>query len=326
MTENSFQSYPLFFNPIFQYRIWGGNKLKTLFNKEIPNDRIGESWELSGLSEAPSVVANGVYTGKNINELLQDYGNDILGASIVEKYGNQLPLLFKLLDAREQLSIQVHPNDALAQKRHNSFGKTEMWYVVQADTGSELIAGFNENISIDEFKSAIDSSTVTDLMKHYEVQKGDTFFLETGTVHAIGAGIVIAEIQQTSDITYRIYDFDRIDQDGKKRQLHIEESLDAINFDANDAKVSKSTTATSILVECPYFNTFEVQLSQGSTYLVPDRDVFTVFMVVSGCIDLHFGETVLEVKAGQTFLVPAALSNPILFKGEATFLEVFVGN
>lgn len=326
MTESSFQAYPLFFNPIFQYRIWGGDKLKTLFEKDIPNDRIGESWELSGLSEAPSVVANGVYAGKNINELLQDFGNDILGVSIVEKYGNQLPLLFKLLDAREQLSIQVHPNDALAQKRHNSFGKTEMWYVVQADEGSELIAGFNENISIDEFKSAIDTSTVTDLMKHYEVKKGDTFFLETGTVHAIGAGIVIAEIQQTSDITYRIYDFDRIDQDGKKRQLHIEESLDAINFNANNAKVEKSLKAANTLVECPYFNTYEVQLKTGNTYLVSNRPVFTVFMVVNGSLELHYNEEIIAVKAGQTFLIPAALKDQILLKGEATFLEVFVGN
>lgn len=326
MTEGNFQPYPLFFHPIFQYRIWGGEKLKTLFNKSIPDNRTGESWELSGLKEAPSVVSNGVYSGKNINELLEHFGVEVLGESVVEKYGNQLPLLFKLLDAREQLSIQVHPNDELAQQRHNSFGKTEMWYVVQADSGSELIAGFEKNTSVSEFKAAIETSTVTQLMRHHEVQQGDTFFLETGTVHAIGAGIVIAEIQQTSDITYRIYDFDRIDQDGKKRQLHIEESLDAINFKANNPKVDKSAKAANILVECPYFNTYEVHLKAGANYVVEKRGVFSAFMLVSGAIDIYYADSVIAVSAGQTFLLPAAINDQIIFKGAGTFLEVFVGS
>ncbi len=195
--------YPIKFKPILKERLWGGTKLKTLFNKPIESDITGESWEVSGVPGDISVVANGALEGKSLQELIDLYPNELLGKHVHQRFGRDFPILIKFIDAREDLSIQVHPNDKLAKERHNSFGKTEMWYVLHADADAELIVGFNKTVTKEEYQQHLDNGTLTDILNYEKVKDGDTFFINTGKVHAIGKGIIIAEIQQTSDITYR---------------------------------------------------------------------------------------------------------------------------
>ena len=195
--------YPLKFSPILKDKIWGGTKLKTLFNKPATSDHLGESWELSGYEGDESVVTNGFLAGNNLAELLEVYMGDLVGDRVFERYGHTFPLLFKLIDANDNLSIQVHPNDETARARHDSLGKTEMWYVVDADPGAELIIGFAHDSSKEEYSQAVERGEVERLLQHVPVQRGDVFFIPAGLVHAIGRGVVVAEIQESSDITYR---------------------------------------------------------------------------------------------------------------------------
>ena len=281
--------YPFIFEPILKERIWGGTKLKEYLNKLITSENIGESWEVSTVPESISVVRNGSFVGKNLNELIDLYPEEILGTTVYSQFGKQFPLLFKFLDAREDLSIQLHPNDQLAKVRHNSFGKTEMWYVLQADDKARLIVGFKENSSKEEYVKQLASNNIVSLLKEVPVKKGDVFLLETGTIHAIGAGIVIAEIQQTSDVTYRIYDWDRLDANGKARELHTEFALDAINYKATAAKKEYKATENSStsIVDCPYFKTSLILLN-GEIVITKTADSFLVFMCTEGSFELHF--------------------------------------
>jgi len=316
--------YPLQFTPIFKERIWGGTKLKTVLNKEIPEGKIGESWELSTVPGDISVVANGIYKNQNLNELIQQYPETVLGKKVIEKFGGEFPLLFKFLDAREDLSIQVHPNDALAKKRHNSFGKTEMWYVMQADKQANLIVGFKENSSQEEYIAKLNDKDVLSLLDTHQVKKGDVFFLETGTVHAIGAGNVIAEIQQTSDITYRIYDFDRVDDKGNTRELHTELALDAINYQKTDSKViySEIENNSNEVVHCPFFTTHIIPLD-GKMEIQKNQDSFVVYMCVEGSFAIKYNDEVFDYKLGETILLPAAL-DIFELKGKGKLLEIYI--
>jgi mannose-6-phosphate isomerase len=232
----SMKLYPLQFEPILKERIWGGTKLKTFLNKPITSNVTGESWEISTVENDVSIVVNGSFKGKSLNELIYEFPEAVLGTKVYSQFGKQFPLLFKYLDAREDLSIQLHPNDELAKKRHNSFGKTEMWYVMQADADASLIVGFKEKSTPEEYLKHLNNKTIVDILDTKKVKQGDVFFLETGTIHAIGAGIVVAEIQQTSDVTYRVYDFDRVDANGNSRELHIDLALEAINYETVDAQ------------------------------------------------------------------------------------------
>ncbi|GET44759.1 type I phosphomannose isomerase catalytic subunit [Capnocytophaga felis] len=300
--------YPIKFNPILKERLWGGTKLKTLFNKPIESDITGESWEVSAVKGDISVVANGEFSGKTLQELIDLYPNELLGKHVYQKFGADFPILIKFIDAREDLSIQVHPNDELAKKRHNSFGKTEMWYVMQADKGAELIVGFNKNVTKEEYQQHLDNGTLTDIMNYEKVNEGDTFFINTGKVHAIGGGIIIAEIQQTSDITYRVYDFNRRDKNGNLRELHTEQALDAIDYQKkDDFKVSytKSENATNTMVDCPYFITNYLKLTQNFEKEIGSEDSFHIYMCVKGSGTLSDGKTELSVKQGETVLFPA---------------------
>jgi len=225
--------YPLKFQPILKDKIWGGKKLKNLFNKAAETDKLGESWELSGYENDESVVTNGFLAGNNLAELIEIYMDELVGDKVYNQYGLSFPLLFKLIDANENLSIQVHPGDEVAAERHNSYGKTEMWYVVDADPDGKLIIGFTKDCTREEYLDALDNDKVEDLLQHVPVKKGDVFFIPAGLVHAIGKGVVVAEIQQSSDITYRIYDFKRVDEQGNERELHTEQALDVIDFTAS---------------------------------------------------------------------------------------------
>ncbi|MEO0038494.1 MAG: Mannose-6-phosphate isomerase ManA [Bacteroidota bacterium] len=316
--------YPLQFQPILKERIWGGTKLKSLLNKPISSDITGESWEISTVENEVSCIADGFYKGKSLLELINEYPNEVLGNSVYEKFGKQFPLLFKYLDAREDLSIQVHPNDELAASRHNSFGKTEMWYVMQADPNSNLIVGFKEKSSSEEYLRNLESKTILCLLDTRAVQKGDVFFLETGTVHAIGAGTVIAEIQQTSDITYRIYDFDRVDSNGNTRELHVDLALDAINYDVVEAekKYSKLSNTSNGVVHCSYFTTNFIPLTDRIT-VSKNQDSFTVYMCVEGAFTLVYQGETYQYKVGDTVLIPASLSEYEL-AGTASLLEIYI--
>ncbi|WP_293893787.1 type I phosphomannose isomerase catalytic subunit [Flavobacterium sp.] len=316
--------YPLQFEPIFKDRIWGGTKLKTFLNKPITSDSTGESWEISTVKNDVSIIANGAFKGKSLNELINEFPEAVLGIKVYEQFGKQFPLLFKYLDAREDLSIQLHPNDELAKKRHNSFGKTEMWYVMQADTDSRLIVGFKEKSSPEEYLKHIQNKTIVAILDTKKVKQGDVFFLATGTIHAIGAGIVVAEIQQTSDITYRIYDFDRVDANGNKRELHVDLSLEAINYETLEAQknYSKIENISNEVVNCKYFTTNFIPLD-GHAKIYKHGESFTVYMCVDGEFSLTTDGENYSYRKGDTVLVPASLTDFQLI-GKASILEIYI--
>jgi mannose-6-phosphate isomerase len=316
--------YPLQFNPIFKERLWGGDKLKTLFHKPISSTKTGESWELSTVEGAVSTIANGVLEGRLITEVIDEYPNEILGTSVYKRFGNQFPLLFKYLDAKEDLSVQVHPNDALAKARHNSYGKTEMWYVVQADPNARLIVGFKEGMNQATYLQNLEKKTLLATLDAIQVQQGDVFQIETGTVHAIGAGMVVAEIQQTSDITYRLYDFDRVDSDGNLRELHVDLALDAINYNtvSSQKQYQKNSNQSNLVVDCPYFTTQFIPL-EGSMKVQKTVESFTVYMCVDGAFEFVLDGKPYSYSKGDTVLVPAALTSFVL-SGKASILEIYI--
>lgn len=316
--------YPLQFQPILKERIWGGTKLQSFLNKEITSETTGESWELSTVPNDVSVVSNGDLKGKNLNELIDLFPEAILGKEVIKQFGHQFPLLFKFIDAREDLSIQLHPNDELAKKRHNSFGKTEMWYVMQADKGSRLVVGFKKDSNKEEYLEKLANKELLSLLDEIDVHKGDIFFLETGTIHAIGGGVVIAEIQQTSDVTYRIYDWDRVDANGNGRELHTELALDAINFKTTKAKIDyeRKVNQSNETVHCKYFKTNVIPL-EGKLNWEAHKGSFTVFMCTEGSFTLTVEDVTYTYKMGDTILLPAAIEE-VEILGKANVLEVWI--
>ncbi|CAZ94699.1 class I mannose-6-phosphate isomerase [Zobellia galactanivorans] len=319
--------YPLKFNPILKERLWGGTKLKDVLGKPIENDITGESWELSTVSGDISVVANGDLAGTSLQDLIEKEPENVLGKSVYDRFGTDFPILIKFIDAKQDLSIQLHPNDELAKKRHNSFGKTEMWYVMDADDDASLIVGFNKDVTKEEYAKSLENDTLLDLLNYEKVKEGDTFFINTGKIHAIGAGVLLAEIQQTSDITYRVFDFNRKDKNGNLRELHTEQALDAIDYTKKDdfkVKYSQEKNTVNAMVDCPYFKTDFLDLNAGLTQDVSGRDSFTIFMCVGGSATIANENGSVELKRGETTLLPA-VSNTIKITTEgAKLLEVTI--
>ncbi|MES2747062.1 MAG: type I phosphomannose isomerase catalytic subunit [Bacteroidota bacterium] len=316
--------YPLQFESIVKERIWGGTKLNTYLNKPITSEITGESWEISTVENDVSVISTGPLKGKLLTDLIAEFPLELLGEKVHRQFGTEFPLLFKYLDAQHDLSIQVHPNDALAKERHNSFGKTEMWYVMQADEDARLIVGFKEASSQEEYLESLKNKTLLSLLDSKKVKKGDAFFLETGTVHAIGAGTVIAEIQQTSDITYRIYDFDRKDADGNVRELHLDLALDAINYNVVEAERSyqKKVNVSNEIVNCRYFTTNFIPLD-GNIQVTKNGQSFTVYMCVEGRFELKYDSETYVYITGDTVLIPAEMTNYEV-NGSASVLEIYI--
>ncbi|WP_281324235.1 type I phosphomannose isomerase catalytic subunit [Flavobacterium sp. IMCC34518] len=316
--------YPLRFEAILKERIWGGEKLKTILNKPITSNITGESWELSTVEGDVSVIANGEYKGKALSELINEFPNEILGTVVYKRFGSQFPLLFKYLDAREDLSIQVHPNDELAKKRHNSFGKTEMWYIMQADDDARIIVGFKDNSNPEEYLKHLKDNTLVSILDDVKVKPGDVFFLETGTVHAIGAGLLVAEIQQTSDITYRLYDFDRKDANGNTRELHVDLALDAINYKKvnTNKEYFKEVNQSNNIVACPYFTTNFIPL-ENDKKVENTGLTFTVYMCIEGAFEIEYDAVTYSYRKGDTVLVPAAMKSYDL-RGKASILEIYI--
>lgn len=316
--------YPLQFEPILKERIWGGEKLKTILHKPITSKITGESWELSAVEGDVSIVAEGQWKGKSLNTLINEFPNEILGTEVYKRFGKKFPLLFKYLDAKEDLSIQVHPNDELAKKRHNSFGKTEMWYIMQADQDARIIVGFKEKSNAAEYLENLKNKTVLSILDSVKVKSGDVFFLKTGTVHAIGSGMVVAEIQQTSDITYRIYDFDRVDAQGKTRELHVDLALEAINYNKVETKkeYNKTVNQSNEAVNCPYFTTNFIPLD-GEINGIKSGKTFTVYMCVEGSFEIDFNNSKWQYSKGDTVLLAAAM-NSFTLTGKASILEIYI--
>tara|TARA_Y100000780_G_scaffold139620_5_gene125939 strand:- start:65203 stop:66168 length:966 start_codon:yes stop_codon:yes gene_type:complete len=319
--------HPLKFKPILKERLWGGTKLKEVFGKPIESDITGESWELSTVPGDISVVTNGSLEGKSLQELIDSNGEELLGKSVVERFGKEFPILIKFIDAKQDLSIQLHPNDALAKERHNSFGKTEMWYIMDADPKAELIVGFNKDVTKEEYAESVANDTLLDLLNYEQVKEGDTFFINTGKIHAIGAGVMLAEIQQTSDVTYRVFDFNRKDKDGNLRELHTDLALDAVDYEKkDDFKVSYSQEKNEVntMVDCPYFKTNFIELTENLELDTVNRDSFTIFMCVGGEAKISTAEGEVAIKSGETALLPASTQKISLQSTGAKLLEVTI--
>ncbi len=321
--------YPLKFTPILKDKIWGGQKLKTIFGRDfgaLPN--AGESWDLSGVEGNESVVRNGALAGNNLSELLEIYMGDLVGEDVYARYGNQFPLLVKVIDANDALSIQVHPDDAMAEQRHQSLGKTEMWYLLDADKDASLISGFVGEMDKETYLKSVADNTLESQLRTYDVQKGDVFFMPAGRVHAIGKGCLIAEIQETSDVTYRIYDFNRVDSAGNPRELHTELAVDAIDFSyVENAKISYDLHANEPknVVDCEHFTTNVVMVDGMLERNYSLLDSFVILMGVEGSMKVQWNGGEETLTMGETILVPAAIEEITLVsdnKGKA--LEVYI--
>ena len=322
-------NYPLKFEPILKDKIWGGEKLKALFNKKSTRNDIGESWELSDVDGNVSIVNNGVLKDTSLKTLLNTYKDDLVGKKVYKQFGNNFPLLIKFIDAKEALSIQVHPNDKLASERHNSYGKTEMWYVMQAEAEGNLIVGFNKNTSKEEYVKHLEEKKLLEILNQEKVQQGDVYFIPTGRIHAIGSGVLLAEIQQTSDITYRVYDWDRLDDEGNSRELHTELALDAIDYTAQKeykTTYTKELNVPSSLVSCQYFTANTIEINGAISVNNSDKDSFTIYMCVEGEVIIkHDDFEEVKLLKGETVLIPATLKEYQLIASEKSeLLEVYI--
>ena len=318
--------HPLKFKPILKDKIWGGTKLAEQFNKPSNSNQLGESWEISTVPGDVSEVVNGKLKSQNLQDLLELYKGDLIGDKNYKRFGNNFPLLIKFIDAKQDLSIQLHPDDDLAKERHNSFGKTEMWYVMQADKGANLIVGFNQKMDDKTYLKHLEEKTLTKILNFDNVKAGDTYFIEAGRVHAIGAGVLLAEIQQTSDVTYRVYDWDRVDDEGNERELHNDIAIDAFKFDLKDdfrVDYKKEKNLSNSMVSCPFFTTNYIELDSN---LEKENlhDSFLIYMCVDGEVEVVTEDTKEVISKGETILLPAAVKDFKLNSKNAKLLEVYV--
>ncbi|MBR4772962.1 MAG: class I mannose-6-phosphate isomerase [Bacteroidales bacterium] len=321
--------YPLKFLPLYKNVIWGGNRLRDYGFNYDPLPNCGELWALSSVKDHESVIANGFLAENTLNEAIEIYMGDLVGDKIFNRYGTEFPLLVKLIDAAKDLSIQVHPDDELAQQRGMPQGKTEMWYVMQADPEARLISGFRRDTTPEEYTAALNSGHLTDLLHAEQPEPGDVYFIPAGRVHALGAGIMVAEIQQTSDCTYRIYDYDRVDKDGKKRQLHTAEAMDAIDFSGIGGHAHTHYHAhlneTTTLEDCPYFTTRLIPFDTPIRKNLEEVDTFVLYLCVEGLAAVKSMETIVPMHVGECVLVPAVADSVELFcEGPAKLLEVTI--
>ncbi|SKB30142.1 mannose-6-phosphate isomerase [Salegentibacter holothuriorum] len=319
--------YPIKFNPILKEKIWGGNKLKNNLNKETTSDNLGESWEISGVSGDISVVANGELKGFSLKDLLNEYKAKIVGEKIYSEFNADFPLLIKFIDANTELSVQLHPNDELAQQRHNSFGKTEMWYIMQADKEAKINIGFKESVSKEDYIARLEEGKIVELLNFEEVKKGDSFFINTGKVHAIGAGVLLAEIQQTSDVTYRIYDWDRTDDEGNSRELHTALAIDAIDFEKKDdfkLNYKKQANTSSEVASCKYFTTNYLPVKGEVKKDYSNLDSFVIYMCVGGNGVISVNGNSENIKQGETVLIPADNKQVDISAENCELLEVYI--
>lgn len=322
--------YPLKFKPILKSTIWGGEKIIPFKHLDIQQEQVGESWEISDVPGDESVVANGADAGKNLTQMVDEYKAALVGESNYKRFNGKFPLLIKFIDACQDLSIQVHPDDELAMKRHQSLGKTEMWYVIGNDGGkAHLRSGLSKQITPEEYAQMIADNTICDALADYAVQPGDVFFLPAGRIHSIGAGCFIAEIQETSNITYRIYDFNRKDKNGNTRELHTELSKDAIDYTVNEDYRTHYTPKQNEpveLVACPYFTTTVYDLTEPMEMDYSELDSFVIYICMEGACSVTDNEgNQLSLQAGESVLFSATTQKlSVKPEGQVKFLETYV--
>ncbi len=308
-------------------RLWGGDKLGAVLGKNIENDLTGESWELSGVKGNVSVIANGDYRGLKLTELIDKFPEELLGMKVLKEFGKEFPILIKFIDANKDLSIQLHPNDALAKKRHNSLGKTEMWYIMDSEPDSELIIGFNEDVDEKIYTKSLEENSLLDLLHFEKVEGGDTFFINAGKIHAIGKGVLLAEIQQTSDVTYRVFDYNRKDEQGNSRQLHTDLALAAIDYERKDdfkIAYNKEANTRNLMVNSAYFTTKYLRLDKTITLDLSLNDSFTIYMCVKGSLRISNENGEVDILRGETALVPAISKKVELITNGAELLEITI--
>ncbi len=325
------------FEPLLKQTLWGGNKIIPFKHLDRLSDNltngqqgatanIGESWEISGVKDNETIVANGPEKGKSLNQLVREHREQLVGKDNYARFGDEFPLLIKFIDARQDLSIQVHPTDEIAHRQGKSRGKTEMWYALKSDPGAQLYNGLKQQITPEQYKEMVESDTITDALARYEVHEGDVFFIPAGRIHAIGAGCFVAEIQQTSDVTYRIYDFKRKDKNGNYRELHTKEAAESINYTVldnyrTDYQLQKNECVE--VVKCPYFTTAVYDLTKPMTLDYEGLDSFVILIAVNGAGKLSSDGDTIDFCMGDTVLLPAT-ANEVKVEGTVKFLETFV--
>lgn len=319
--------YPLKCKPILKEKLWGGNQLRDFLNKTTSTKKYGESWEVASLPEGQSAIANGAYTGKSLKEMITAFPKAILGSQVVDRYGEEMPLLIKFIDATKKLSVQLHPDDHLAKEVHQkSRGKTEMWYIIKAEKNAHIIAGFNEQMDTASFEKALDDDSLEQKLNKIPVKEGDAFYIPAGLLHAIGGGIVLAEIQQTSDITYRVHDYNRKQKDGSYRELHLDKAIKAIKFPSLDTvylDYDKNEVGVQALKKSTFFTTNIVRLLAAS-HIISDKETFTILICVAGEGVITYNGAHSSIQKGDTYLIPASCNHVVVKAQEMKFLEVCV--
>ncbi|GAA4270526.1 type I phosphomannose isomerase catalytic subunit [Hyunsoonleella aestuarii] len=320
--------YPLKFTPISKYRLWGGNKLNTVLNKGFKGDNNGESWEISDVKGDETKVANGEFFGKTLKELSEQFKGQLLGNNVYKTFGTEFPLLIKFIDAKTPLSIQVHPHDHIAKECHDSFGKNEMWYIMDADDSAEIIVGFNKQLDKNSYSKYLENNKVLEVLNSVKTKAGDAFNIPTGRVHAIGSGVLLAEIQQTSDITYRIYDYDRVDKTtGEKRELHNDLALDVLDFEVQEAYTTAYKTESNVsnkLIHTPYFKTNIIYLTKEINKDYSKIDSFVIYICTEGCLEITVDNANYSLAKGESILIPAIINQLKLTpQKESKILEVY---
>ncbi len=321
------------FLPNMHVVVWGGHQLEPYKGLERTENPIGESWEVSTVPSSVSVIANGEYRGRALDEVIREHPVEILGQAVSEKYHGQLPLLVKFIDAQKDLSIQVHPNDEMAQREHGKMGKSEMWYIIDAQPGSYLYAGFNKEITPEEYKQRIAEHTITEVLAKHEVSAGDVFYLPAGRVHAIGAGIVLAEVQQSSDVTYRIYDYNRKGLDGKPRELHTELAAQALDYHVVEdyrTRYDDTIDKANLVIDTPYFSTRVTESANPFHRNMKKYDSFVIGMCIEGSCAVRIRETgdTVRLSHGNSCMIPASIADYDILPDRGSFkmLEAFIDN
>lgn len=323
--------YPLKFNSIYKEKIWGGEKFRTVLNKDTEDrTQCGESWEISGFEEEPSIVSNGFLAGNSLNELVEVYMGDLVGEKVFYKFGQVFPLLIKFIDAQDDLSVQVHPDDKLAEKLGEPNGKTEMWYVIQADGDAKINIGFNRRLHKAELDKIIKEDKLEEVLSYVNVKAGQTFYIPAGKVHAIGKGVLLAEIQQLSDITYRLYDYNRVDSEGKHRELHIPEAIESIdyeNFDNDPIAYKLQKNTTTELVRSQYFITNYMEFDRSVEKIYASLDSFVIYMCIEGSADILYDNAsgTETLAKGESILIPACIEDAVITPhGICKLLEIYL--
>ena len=314
------------FEPLLKQTLWGGDKIIPFKHLNDSLDHVGESWEISGVNGNETIVANGPQKGKSLNQLVREQKGLLVGQENYERFGDEFPLLIKFIDAQKDLSIQVHPNDEVAHRQGKPRGKTEMWYVLPSVPGAFLYNGLKQQITPEQYKAMVENDTITDALARYEVHEGDVFFIPAGRIHAIGAGSFVAEIQQTSDVTYRIYDFKRKDKNGNYRELHTKEAAESIDYnvlpDYRTAYEPKQNEGVQV-VSCPYFTTTVYDLTEPMTLDYSELDSFVILIAVKGEGKLICEGEEMTFRMGDTVLLPAT-TKEVKVEGTVKFLETYV--